>query len=88
LSSHGWPLSTEAFEVQTFFSRSRNAFPAAGRVGGPARRPLLITAFWATDTADDVKKIDGPALILRGDDDPIAAIGAPAMRAPKSSGRN
>ncbi|MEH2003079.1 MAG: alpha/beta hydrolase [Nostoc sp.] len=40
---------------------------------------FCIKAFSETDTTEDLKKIDVPALILHGDDDQIVPIGTSAL---------
>ena len=42
-----------------------------------------IKAFSETDFSEDLKKIDGPTLILHGDDDQIVPIGASALESAK-----
>jgi non-heme chloroperoxidase len=44
---------------------------------------FCIKAFSETDLTEDLKKIDGPTLVLHGDDDQIVPIGASAMLSSK-----
>jgi non-heme chloroperoxidase len=42
-----------------------------------------IKAFSETDSTEDLRKIDGPTLIMHGDDDQVVPIGAGAMLSSK-----
>jgi non-heme chloroperoxidase len=42
-----------------------------------------VKAFSETDTAEDLRKIDVPTLIIHGDDDQIVPIGAAALKSAK-----
>src|SRR5260370_1199657 len=83
--SHGWPLSADAFEDQTFFLSSRGYNRPGGKVAEGVRESFwlqgmmagfpaayfCIKAFSETDQTEDLKKIDVPTLIMQGDDDQI-----------------
>ena len=47
------------------------------------QRMSTFKAFWETDFTEDLKKFDVPTLIIHGDDDQIAPIGASAMLSSK-----
>jgi non-heme chloroperoxidase len=55
----------------------------ASMMGGIKAHYDCIAAFSETDFTDDLKAIDVPVLVLRGDDDQIVPIGASAMLSPK-----
>ena len=61
----------------------RNSFWLQGMMAGFPAAYFCIKAFSETDTTEDLKKFDGPTLILHGDDDQIVPIGASAMLSSK-----
>jgi len=61
----------------------RSSFWLQGMMAGFPASYFCIKAFSETDTTEDLKKFDVPALILHGDDDQIVPIGASAMLSSK-----
>ena len=59
----------------------RESFWLQGMMAGIKGAYDCIKQFSEVDYTEDLKKIDVPTLILHGDDDQIAPIGASAMRA-------
>jgi non-heme chloroperoxidase len=88
--SHGWPLSSDAWEDQMLFLASQGFRCIAHDRRGHGRMQAglknaydCIKVFSETDLTEDLKKIDVPTLIVHGDDDQIVPIGASALLAAK-----
>src|SRR6476660_9122879 len=60
-----------------------NSFWLQSMLAGMLAAYFCVKSFSETDTTEDLKKIDVPALFLQGDDDQIVPIGASALLASK-----
>ena len=61
----------------------RESFWLQGMMAGFPASYFCIKAFSETDLTEDLKRFDGPTLILHGDDDQIVPIGASALMSSK-----
>jgi pimeloyl-ACP methyl ester carboxylesterase len=61
----------------------RNSFRLQGMMAGFPAAYFCIKAFSETDQTEDLKKFDGPTLIMHGDDDQMVPLGASARQSSK-----
>jgi pimeloyl-ACP methyl ester carboxylesterase len=84
--SHGWPLSSDAWDGQMLFLAQNGLRAVAHDRRGQSMQSGLknaydsIKAFSETDFTEDLQKFDVPTLVLHGEDDQIVPVKDSAMK--------
>ena len=81
--SHGWPLSTDAWDAQMLFFGQQGYRVIAHDRRGHGRSTQTWDGNEMDAFTEDLKKFDVPTLILHGDDDQIVPIGASGLMSAK-----